>query len=77
MKFRAVTSTADGRILVGNIYHGGFVWRGADAGKGINSGLRVVVYDDKQEWKTFDPRIFVPYQKPLIKPEVLSVDQRY
>jgi hypothetical protein len=56
MKFKAKFTTKDGRLTEGKIYQGGFVWRGT---KGYG-GLRVVVYDNKNEFMTFAPKAFEP-----------------
>lgn len=61
MKFQAVTATADGKISKNVIYSGGFVWRLSASAQGANSGLRIVVWDNKGQWMTFDPRTFKPY----------------
>lgn len=45
---RAKVTTADGRITAGRWYYGGYL-------KNIN---RVVVFDDKQEWMTFNKDAF-------------------
>lgn len=54
MKFKAIISTEDGRLTKGLVYYGGFVTI-------TNSNsLRIVVHDNKGEWMTFDPKVFVP-----------------
>lgn len=54
MKFMARCSTDDGRLTAYQTYIGGFVT--------ITNGnsLRIVVYDNMNEWMTFDPKVFEP-----------------
>ena len=56
MKFMARRATDDGRLTAYQIYIGGFVT--------ITNGnsLRIVVYDNKSEWMTFDPSVFEPVE---------------
>lgn len=55
-QFKAVLSTDDGRLTKGQIYRGSFVYKG-NTGYG---GLRIVVWDNKQQWMTFKPLAFEP-----------------
>lgn len=54
MYFKATCSLEDGRLIEGKIYYGTLV------GKGKYGDLRIVVYDEKKEWMTFDPKVFLP-----------------
>jgi hypothetical protein len=58
MKFVAVESSIDKLVTKGKFYYGGFVWIGEGKSKGAN--LRVVVYNDKQEWDTYRADTFKP-----------------
>lgn len=63
MKFVALTSTDDGRLTKGRAYHGAIVHVGNFSGNhpsAIPKGLRIVVFDDKFEWMTFNPNAFRP-----------------
>lgn len=55
-KFRAILSTDDGRLTKNKIYRGGFVSK-YSAGR-----LRIVVWDNKDQWMTFDPKVFEPVE---------------
>lgn len=59
MKFKAKTSTADGRLTKDKIYQGGFVMTNQYYGSG-QMCLRIIVYDNRNEWMTFDPKVFEP-----------------
>jgi hypothetical protein len=58
-KFIATTSTEDGRLTEGKVYEGGFSTRGQ------YGYLRIVVYDNKNEWMTFNPKVFKPMTQSL------------
>lgn len=60
MTFRALCSTDDGRLTKGKIYLGGFV--SVIGGLLTSTGLRIVVWDDLNQWMTFDPKVFVPVE---------------
>lgn len=61
MKFRAIEGTEDGRITRLMLYYGQIVYVGHD-GRGTPS-VRICVFDNKQEWMTFNPKIFIPVVK--------------
>lgn len=69
-KFKAKTATDDGRLTAGRVYEGGFVVLDkptleAHITRQFNP-LRIVVYDNKNEWMTFDPNVFEPVKPQKI-----------
>ena len=58
MWFKATDSTSDGRITAGGLYYGAVIYV-----SNFDPGLRVVVYDNKKEWMSFNPKIFKPGEK--------------
>lgn len=62
MKFTATLSTEDGRLTKGKEYQGDFISKveGGWGNMASSSSLRIVVFDDKNQWMTFDPKVFVP-----------------
>lgn len=60
MKFKAKLSTADGRLIKGNVYIGQVVYKSPHVllGSSYGGGLRIAVYDNTGEWMTFDPDVF-------------------
>lgn len=65
MKFKATTTTEDGRLTKGKVYHGQIVMKDikefGNFGMVEYQGIRIVVFDNKCEWMTFNPSVFVPY----------------
>jgi len=53
LKFKSLVTTEDGRLTVGTVYVGNLV--------GKAYGLRIAVYDNLNQWMTFDPKVFVPH----------------
>lgn len=69
MKFRALEGTADGRITEGKVYHGNVVAVSVHLqehygtrlrGQQVRSELRVAVFDNRNQWMTFNPKVFRP-----------------
>lgn len=52
MKFVATMATADGRLTRGHVYFGNILY--------LPSGIRIVVFDNRREWMTFNPDAFRP-----------------
>jgi hypothetical protein len=61
MKFISLVTTEDGRLQKGWTYMGGFVWKTEFIGHSgiVTGGLRIVVFDGRGEWMTFDPKVFI------------------
>lgn len=64
MKLVALTTTQDGRLKAGKIYYGHVIYVST-----VEPGLRIVVYDDKQQWMTFAPTAFRPSKDYLFEKE--------
>lgn len=58
MQFIATTSTDDGRLTQGKTYVGNLVTTGK------YGDLRIAIYDNKNEWMTFNPQVFKPAFNP-------------
>jgi hypothetical protein len=52
-------STEDGRLTKDAHYDGILIWVPRKASITGHSGLRYIVFDNKKEWMTFDPKVFV------------------
>ena len=65
MKFKAILTTSDGRITGGKTYVGSFVMKEKSIKPfAAPPGLRVVVFDNRKEWMTFDPDALIPADSP-------------
>lgn len=66
MKFKAITSTDDGRLTAGKVYHGQIVLKDKSQettfGKHDYQITSIVVFDDMGTWMTFNPSVFVPVE---------------
>lgn len=64
MKFKAITSTSDGRLTKGKIYRGQLIVVPKKYADSTGSGgpVRVIVFDDKGSWITFNPKAFIPWE---------------
>ncbi len=60
MKFQAVESTEDGRLSKYRVYDGNLVYTLKSPENRISTGLRVAIYDNRNEWMTFNRRMFIP-----------------
>lgn len=58
MKFIAKITTQDGRLTAGFIYYGQIIT--VPVVGPIPAGLRIVVYDNKKQWMTFNSHVFEP-----------------
>lgn len=59
MLLQAKTSTDDGRLTKGKVYHGEIVQTSLKAYSN-DTGLRFVCFDDCGEWMTFNLKVFIP-----------------
>jgi len=63
MKFVSKITTDDGRLTAGATYYGAIIT--VPVVGPIPAGLRIVVYDNKGQWMTFNSHVFEPAKETL------------